>query len=130
MAIFNQQGQSVGYQFNGETFHFDSARSVPAALSELDKLLSELSRAGESEGTDSGVVAQARAKVAEALAAARGPIRRSRKSLAASAGPRICCKPLRHCRGWPGPSPTPPQWCGGYSDERTQTPATAGREPV
>jgi hypothetical protein len=39
MAIFNQQGQSVGYQFNGETFHFDSARSIPVALSELEKLL-------------------------------------------------------------------------------------------
>jgi hypothetical protein len=73
MAIFNQQGQSVGYQFNGETFHFDSARSIPAAVSELEKLLSELSTAGASGPTGSNTVEQAQAKVAEAVAAAKGP---------------------------------------------------------
>ncbi len=49
MATFNQQGQSVTYQFNAETFHFDSIRSVPAALSELENLLTELDRASRSE---------------------------------------------------------------------------------
>jgi hypothetical protein len=73
MAIFNQQGQTVGYQFNGDMFHFDSARSVPAALAELEKLLSELSEASASNLADVNAAAQAQTKVAEAVAAARGP---------------------------------------------------------
>ena len=31
MAVFNQQGQSVGYQFNGETFHFEIVASESAS---------------------------------------------------------------------------------------------------
>jgi hypothetical protein len=73
MAVFNQQGQSVGYQFNGDTFHFDTVRSVPVALSELEELLSQLSRASGSGYKDSEAVAQAQAKVAAAIAAAKGP---------------------------------------------------------
>ena len=73
MAIFNQQGQSVGYQFNGETFQFDTIRSVPAALSELEKLLSELEKANRSELIGSDAISQAQAKVTEAVIAAKGP---------------------------------------------------------
>ena len=70
MATFNQQGQSVGYQFNGDTFHFDSVRSVPSAVSELEKLLAELDKARLAGHPHSDEVAQAKSKVAEAVATA------------------------------------------------------------
>lgn len=73
MAVFNQQGQTVGYQVNGETFHFDSTRSVPAAVSELEKLLAALDTTGVSSAADMDAVQRATAKVAEAVAAGKVP---------------------------------------------------------
>lgn len=72
--MFNMQGQTVhGTQYCGYVFHFDSVRSVPAAVAELERLLAELGRAGEANSQDAAVLAQAQAKVAEAVAAAAVP---------------------------------------------------------
>lgn len=67
MATFNQQGQTVKYQYNAHTINFGSVKSNDDFLRELKNLQVELSRASEGRAIEGESAIDAESYVKKAI---------------------------------------------------------------
>ena len=75
MATFNQQGQTVTYQYNAETIHFGQAQTQEDFFQELKQLQAELEKAIEAKALtgENAIDAQTHVKKAILQAEAETP---------------------------------------------------------
>lgn len=67
MATFNQQGQTVQYQYNADTINFGSVKSNDDFVRELKSLQAELNRAIEGKAIEGEAAIDAESYVKKAL---------------------------------------------------------------
>ena len=79
MATFNQQGQTVQYQYNAETINFGAVSSTEDFSQQLKNLQAELKRAIESEaiGEENAIDAEANIRKAVLQAGKPAPDKKS-----------------------------------------------------
>lgn len=74
MAVFDQRGQHVTYQYNAAgNIDIDSVQNRIELISELEKLKAELSRAASTHVIDAEVVTDADYQISEAIQQAKKP---------------------------------------------------------
>lgn len=73
MATFNQQQQTVTYQYNADTINFGRVQSKADLIAELDKLQAELARIRAGNVLDEQKMASAEDSVSSAVAEAKKP---------------------------------------------------------
>ena len=74
MVTFNQQGQTVQYQYNAETINFGVAKTPDDFLLQLKNLQAELNRAIEAKAVPDEKAVDAKAQVKKAILQAEKPI--------------------------------------------------------